>query len=164
MNLDNGHIRQLRADELPRAREVKLSPEEFKALDPLPAEERPDAYRAMQLRAALALIKRVRDVTGVQLKVFRMNESDMVAAITRDRAMDWFYKTFSRPTSPPVKELSLHTTVKTPDGEQPLWFLVADHFRRVLKDYTPGAPLPEEMLAPFMLYTSAKDAEGGEGE
>lgn len=103
---------------------------------------------------ALKLVKAVRDRVGVQLKVFRMNDQDYVAAVTRDRAMDWYHRNTERETSPPVKELGLHTTVRLPEGEFPLWYLVADHFRQVLAAWTPGPRLPDELLAPFLIVTA----------
>jgi hypothetical protein len=164
VNQDNGNIRHLGSGELPRTREVLLKPQEAAHLEQLPAEERPAAYRTMQLGEALKLVKQVRDITNVQLKVFRMNDRDMVASITRDRAMDWYHANVDLPLSKPVKEMGLHTEVATPDGPFPLWYLVADHFRLVLAGWTPGPRLPDEMLAPFLIYsTDAPAGEGGEG-
>lgn len=162
MNTDNGNIRQLVSKELPRPNEVKLSADEAARLEQLPPEKRSAAHYKLQLGEALKLIKRVRDVTNVQLKVFRVTDTDMVASITRDGAMDWWHRHMDRPLSPPVKELGLHTEVETPEGARPLWFLVADHFRAVLADWTPGPRLPENLLAPFLIY-SAPAGERSEG-
>lgn len=126
-----------------------------------PAPAAPDSWG---MGEALKLVKAVRDRVNVQLKVFRMNDLDMVAALTRDQAMDWYHKNTDRETSPPVKELGLHTTVIIPEGEFPLWYLVADHFRRVLSTWQGGPRLPDELLAPFLIFTAhvaAPETEGG---
>lgn len=167
MNLDNGNIHQLSNDELPGPREVKLSPDEAAALSELPADDRPAEFKAMQIRQALKLTKKVRDFTGAQLRVFRVNDHDWVAALIRDVAISWYEKNSTRPVEPPVKQVDLWTNVDTPYGERPLWFLLADRFREVIAEGPNDETLRGKLLAPFLVastvvgFDASAQSEGG---
>jgi hypothetical protein len=134
--------------------------------DPPPADRTAaeEAHARIQSRDALRLVKQVRDVTGAQLRVYRLNSADYVAALTRERAISWYAENSETLMDPPIHELGLWSVIPAEDGERHVWFLIADHFRKVLEVWTPGTPLPKELHSPFLIARVRQTPEEGGAE
>jgi hypothetical protein len=159
VNPNTGEIYSVPEGGRPRPGDVRLSPAEAAALEPLPESERPAEYKRLQLRAARALLKRVREVTGVSLKVYRVNGRDWVAAASARLAVEWYEaQEGSLPAEGKPREISQWGPVGSGGEQRPLWFHVADRLRARLSDYVAGTPLPDDLTGPFVVAT------GGEGE
>lgn len=108
-------------------------------------------YTKQQRRDAEALIRRVASLTGARLRVYSVNDSQWVAAVSRNAARKWCTAN-SIEVNDCTSEVSVFTIVGEGVTGKPLWILIAEQYKeRIAESETEG--VPANLLDPFVIAT-----------
>jgi hypothetical protein len=108
--------------------------------------------------AAQVLVQRIKSVTGLSFRVYRMNEIDWVAATSIKRARKWYLE-FSGQEDPvidePLRDIPLKTEILCDgDTRKPLWLLIAEHLKEGVLDWDAEMPFPVEIFEPYVIAST----------